>query len=41
VVVLSYVSVFWIALACQAAAVVIVVFAVDEPRRRQASPNER
>jgi len=31
---LSYVPVFWLALACQAAAVAIVLLAVDEPRRR-------
>lgn len=38
----SHVAVFWIALACQAGAVAIVLFFVDEPRRRpQASPKER
>jgi MFS family permease len=41
VVTLSYVTVFWIALACQAAAVAIVLFAVDEPRRRQGPANDR
>jgi len=34
-------AVFWIALACQAAAVALVLLAVDEPRRRQAAPNDR
>ena len=31
---LSYVAVFWIAIAFQVAAIAVVVFFVDEPRRR-------
>jgi predicted MFS family arabinose efflux permease len=34
VAVLSYVAVFWIAIAFQVAAIAVVVFFVDEPRRR-------
>ena len=30
----GYTALFWIAIACQIAALLIVAFAVDEPRRR-------
>ena len=39
--VLSYLGVFWIAIGFQLAAVVIVAFFVDEPRRRARQPATR
>jgi MFS family permease len=38
---LSYVAVFWIAIAFQTAAVVVVVFFVDDPRWRRLGPKPR